>query len=32
MTLRAGEIVFDPSGRSMPAWENAPEAYWKLPW
>ena len=32
MTLRAGETVFDPSGLSMPAWENAPEAYWKLPW
>lgn len=31
MTLRAGEIVFDPSGLSMPAWEDAPEAYWKLP-
>lgn len=31
MTLRSGEIVFDPSGLSMPAWEDAPEAYWKLP-
>lgn len=32
MTLRAGEIVFDPSGLSMPEWPDAPEAYWKLPW
>lgn len=32
MTLRAGEIVFDPSGLSMPEWRNAPEAYWRLPW
>lgn len=32
MTLRAGEIVFDPSGLSMPLWPEAPEAYWKLPW
>ncbi|MFN8444007.1 MAG: amidohydrolase/deacetylase family metallohydrolase [Caldilineaceae bacterium] len=31
MTLRAGEIVFDPSGLSMPAWKDAPDAYWKLP-
>ena len=32
MTLRAGEIVFDPSGLSMPLWPDAPAAYWKLPW
>lgn len=32
MTLRAGEIVFDPTGLSMPLWPEAPEAYWKLPW
>jgi dihydroorotase len=32
MTLRAGQIVFDASGLSMPAWQDAPEAYWKLPW
>lgn len=32
MTLRAGEIVFDPTGLSMPFWPDAPEAYWKLPW
>lgn len=31
MTLRAGEIVYDPSGLSMPRWEDAPPAYWTLP-
>ncbi|MCD6520582.1 MAG: amidohydrolase/deacetylase family metallohydrolase [Anaerolineae bacterium] len=28
LTLRKGEIVFDPGGLSMPAWEEAPEDYW----
>jgi dihydroorotase len=32
MTLRAGEIVFDPTGLSMPEWPDAPDAYWRLPW
>lgn len=32
MTLRAGKIVFDQQGLSMPLWPDAPEAYWKLPW
>jgi dihydroorotase len=32
LTLRAGKIVFDPTGMSMPRWQDAPEAYWKLPW
>lgn len=32
MTLRAGQIVFDPTGLSMPRWQEAPEAYWRLPW
>ncbi len=32
LTLRAGEIVFDSSGLSMPAWQDAPAAYWRLPW
>ena len=32
ITVRAGEIVFDPAGLSMPEWPEAPEAYWKLPW
>ena len=31
MTLRAGEIVYDPSGLSMPRWQDAPPAYWTLP-
>src|SRR5581483_8785405 len=31
MTLRAGRIVWDPTGRSMPRWEEAPEAYWRAP-
>jgi dihydroorotase len=31
LTLRAGQIVYDPNGLSMPDWEHAPEAYWKLP-
>jgi len=31
VTVRAGRIVYDPTGLSMPEWENAPEAYWKTP-
>lgn len=30
MTVRAGKIVFDPGGLSMPAWEDAPAAYWQI--
>jgi dihydroorotase len=30
MTIRAGNIVYDPTGISMPEWHNAPEAYWQL--
>ena len=30
LTLRAGKIVFDPGGLSMPIWEKAPEAYWRI--
>jgi dihydroorotase len=30
MTLRAGEIVFDPSGMSMPDWPDAPPEYWTI--
>ena len=30
MTLRAGDIVFDVNGRSVPAWEDAPASYWKI--
>jgi dihydroorotase len=31
LTLRAGKIVYDPTGLSMPLWEDAPDAYWVLP-
>jgi dihydroorotase len=31
LTLRAGQIVYDPNGLSMPPWEQAPEPYWKIP-
>jgi dihydroorotase len=30
-TLRAGRIVWDPGGLSMPEWQDAPPAYWKIP-
>lgn len=30
MTLRAGEVVYDLEGLSMPLWEDAPPEYWKL--
>ena len=30
MTVRAGEIVYDPAGLSMPVWQNAPEEYWRI--
>ena len=30
MTLRAGDVVYDPEGLSMPKWEDAPEAYWTI--
>jgi dihydroorotase len=31
MTLRAGRIVYDPTGLSMPEWEKAPKQYFTLP-
>lgn len=31
MTLRAGEVVHDPMGLSMPDWDSAPPSYWVLP-
>lgn len=31
MTVRAGDIVFDPTGLSMPEWKNAPAPYWVIP-
>lgn len=30
MTLRAGSVVFDPGGLSMPEWPDAPPAYWSI--
>jgi len=29
MTVRAGEIIYDPTGLSMPEWQHASAAYWK---
>lgn len=31
LTLRAGQVVFDPAGYSMPEWEQAPAPYWVNP-
>jgi dihydroorotase len=31
LTVRAGEIVYDPGGMSMPPWEQAPAPYWTIP-
>ncbi len=31
LTIRAGQIVYDPEGLSMPFWEQAPAAYWRMP-
>ena len=28
LTLRAGEVVYDPQGLTMPDWEQAPASYW----
>ena len=30
LTLRAGEVVYDPEGLTMPLWEEAPDAYWTI--
>jgi dihydroorotase len=30
LTVRAGEVVYDSDGRSMPLWPDAPPEYWKL--
>ena len=32
MTIRAGEILYDPNGLSLPDWREAPEPYWKMPY
>jgi dihydroorotase len=31
-TLRAGEVVYDPGGLSMPEWTAAPPEYWQIRW
>jgi dihydroorotase len=31
LTLRAGQVVYDPGGLSMPDWQEAPAAYWQMP-
>lgn len=31
LTVRAGDVVYDPHGRSMPDWKTAPAEYWKSP-
>ena len=31
LTLRAGQVVFDPTGLTMPEWEQAPAPYWVNP-
>jgi dihydroorotase len=30
LTVRAGEIVFDPNAMSVPEWQDAPPAYWEI--
>jgi dihydroorotase len=30
MTIRAGKVVYDPTGFTMPEWPEAPAAYWRL--
>jgi len=31
VTIRAGGIVYDPTGFSMPEWKDAPAPYWEIP-
>jgi dihydroorotase len=31
MTIRSGDIVYDPTGFSMPEWKDAPAPYWVIP-
>ena len=31
LTLRAGDVLFDPGGLSVPLWTQAPPQYWRLP-
>lgn len=30
LTVRAGQVVYDPEGYSMPKWEAAPPEYWTI--
>jgi len=30
LAVRAGEVVYDPNGLSMPEWTEAPPDYWKI--
>jgi dihydroorotase len=30
LTLRAGEVVYNPHGLGLPRWEEAPPEYWTL--
>jgi dihydroorotase len=32
MTIRAGDILYDPNGLSLPHWKEAPPDYWKMPY
>jgi hypothetical protein len=31
LTVRAGRIVYDPTGVSMPEWQHAPKQYFIIP-
>ncbi|MCL2059775.1 MAG: amidohydrolase/deacetylase family metallohydrolase [Oscillospiraceae bacterium] len=31
MTIRGGQILFDPNGLSLPDWQDAPDFYWDIP-
>ncbi|MBN1642559.1 MAG: amidohydrolase/deacetylase family metallohydrolase [Anaerolineae bacterium] len=31
LTVRAGQIVYNPTGIGLPLWEQAPEPYWRTP-
>ena len=31
MTIRGGEIVYNPTGLGMPVWRDAPAPYWDIP-
>jgi dihydroorotase len=31
LTLRAGRVIYDPAGLTMPFWREAPPAYWAAP-